>query len=85
MLGGARLEIFANYNTAYKKVALQRQTVEFVRRFVNYKNYKDVLLAVKNDIPKLLGYQTANIMLLDDTSQSLYAMTILENDATELE
>ena len=65
-LCGARLEIFGHFSSARKKITVQKNIIEFVRRFVNYKNYKDVIMAVKVEIPKLLGFQKASIMVLDE-------------------
>jgi hypothetical protein len=56
LLGGARLEVFSHFYSARRKVAIKRNVIDFVRKFVNYRNYKDVIMAVKNDLPKLLGY-----------------------------
>jgi len=56
MLGGARLEVFSHYYSARKKVVIKKNVIDFVRKFVNFRNYKDVIMAVKVDVPKLLGY-----------------------------
>jgi UDP-galactopyranose mutase len=56
MLGGARLEVFSHNYSARKKIIVKKNVIDFVRKFVNFKNYKDVIMAVKVDVPKLLGY-----------------------------
>ena len=56
MMGGARFEVFSNYYIARKKIKVKKDVIDFVRKFVNFRNYKEIIMAVKNDIPKLLGY-----------------------------
>lgn len=65
-MGSARLEVFAHYYAAKKKIAIQKNVIEFVRMFVNLKNYKEVVMAIKVEVPKLFGYQGASIMILDE-------------------
>ena len=84
LLGGARLEVFSNYYSARKKVIVKKNAIDFVRKFVNFKNYKDVIMAVKVDVPKLLGYHSASLMIFDEEQQSLFAMTLKENNSSEL-
>ena len=44
-----------------------------------FKNLKEVLLAVKYDLPNLLGYSQANIYLHDVVGKNLYAISLDED------
>ena len=79
LLGQTRFEIFNNLMVMDKKDQTLLNTIEFVKTFCSFKNLKQVLYSVKYDIPKLLGFTNANIYILDETLNSLYAMQIDED------
>lgn len=47
---------------------------------MNFKNNKQVLKAVKHDLPNLLGFQKASIFLLDEVQRNLYAVSIHDDN-----
>jgi len=44
---------------------MQKNTIDFIKNFMNFTNYKQVLRSVKDELPKLLGFQYASIYLMD--------------------
>lgn len=79
MLGHCRFDIFVNSGLVHKKMATQSEVIKFVHKFTNHKTFKDILQTVKYDIPKLLGFRSANIYLNEAQSQSLLALSVDED------
>jgi hypothetical protein len=78
MLGHCRFDIFVNSGLVFKKYRTQKEVIEFVQKFTNFKTVKEILKSVKNDVPKLLGFKAANIYLSEPESQSLLALSVDE-------
>ena len=47
-------------------------------KFVNTRTIKEVLISVKNELPKLLGYKHSNLFLLDETGLNIQAVGLDE-------
>jgi len=67
MLGAVRFEVFTNSALEMKKSLMHKNIIEFVQRFTNIKNFKDLLRSIKFEVPKLLDFKAANIYLYDST------------------
>lgn len=78
LLGLVRLEVFAGVTSAEQKDKIKAHTIDFTKRFMNFTNVKQVLGSIKHELPQLLGYQKANIYLLDTNVRSLYAISLDE-------
>jgi hypothetical protein len=51
MLGTSRLDIFSNILATEKKKSMTANIITFVKKFMNFTNYKEVVGAVKNQLP----------------------------------
>ena len=60
------------------KVKVLKNTIEFVQRFMNFTNLKQVLTSVRHDLPALMGFTHANIYQVDSTS--LFAVSLNEEN-----
>jgi hypothetical protein len=60
------------------KIATQKEVIVFATQFMDFKNTKQLLRAVKHDLPKLLGFSHANIMMHDAAGKNLYSISIDE-------
>ncbi len=56
--------------------------MSFVKRFINFVNLKEILRAVKKDLPKLLGYKHASIYIHDAKRDNLYTVNLDEDAET---
>lgn len=79
LLGFVRLQIFKSLLEQDQKKAVQKNVVAFVKRFINFVNLKEILRAVKKDIPKLLGYKQASIFMHDTEQNNLYTVNLDED------
>ena len=51
LLGTSRLDIFSNILATEKKKSMTGNIITFVKKFMNFTNYKEVVGAVKNQLP----------------------------------
>ena len=51
-----------------------------VKKWINIKSLKEVVLATKSDIPKLLGYEDVNLYISSKTQESLYIANVSDKD-----
>ena len=83
MLGAVRFEVFTNSALEMKKSLMHKNIIQFVQRFTNIKNFKDLMRSIKFEVPKLLDFKAANIYLYDSTEENLKALN-LDEDAERL-
>lgn len=83
MLGAVRFDVFTNSALEMKKSLMYGHIIEFVQRFTNIKNFKDLLRSIKYEVPKLLDFKAANIYIYDATQENLKALN-LDEDAERL-
>lgn len=62
---------------------MHKNIIEFVQRFTNIKNFKDLLRSIKFEVPKLLDFKSANMYIYDTTQENLKALN-LDEDAERL-
>lgn len=48
--------------------------IKFIERFVAFSDLKSILNSVKYEVPKLLGYEGANIYMYEEERDMLYAL-----------
>ena len=51
---------------------MQSQIFDLSREWMKFTNLKQVIRATQSEIPKLLGFEKANLLLLDRGGKSLY-------------
>ena len=71
LLAHTRLQAFTNAKLARQKATLKRNLLEFVCRFTNYYNFKQIVRSVRDEIPDLFGYEKACLFLKDSSGQNL--------------
>lgn len=79
LLGYVRLEVFKCFLEEDQKKTVQKKVVSFVKEFMNFVNLKQVLRAVKTEIPQLLGYKQASIYMHDAVRDNLYTVNLDED------
>jgi len=75
---GARFEIFVNRLIFQKKIDLRKDALLFIHKIVKYKTQKEVLLSVRHDVPKLLGFKSSSMFIIDETGANLCAIGLDE-------
>lgn len=80
MLGACRLDVFTNIALKLKKIQTQKDCLLLANNFSNFKSHKQILSAVKHDIPRLLGFSKGQLYLHETFSKSLYALSMDEEE-----
>ena len=77
----ARMQIFTYKIQLQHKESMKGRVIAFVGSFILNRSFKSLTLQVKKDVPKLLGYTQAEVLLYEPAKQGLYCMSIQEIDA----
>lgn len=59
--------------------------MQFVKRFMNFRNFKEILRSIKSELPYLMGFQAANIYLHDPAGKNLFSISINDESNTSPE
>lgn len=78
-LARLRFDIFTENMILEKKDQVKLNCIKFTERFVAYSDLKSILKAIRYDVPKLLGFQGANIYMYEEDKDNLYALQIDED------
>jgi hypothetical protein len=71
-----RMQIFTNHITTKHKSRMKSKVIKFVSEFIMTKTFKSMARMVKDDLPKLLGYEHTEMFLFDNVKNNLYCMSI---------
>lgn len=64
---------------------MKGRVIDFVTRFIQHRNFKSLTKQVKNELPMLLGYDQAEVLLYDNTEKNLYCMSIQAIDQDSID
>ena len=72
----ARLQIFTyNSQIEYKK-QMKSRVVSFVKEFVQHRTFRSLIGQIKQELPRLLGYEEAEVFMYDRQKNSLYCRSV---------
>ena len=55
---------------------MKYKVIKFAISFMQHRNYRSVIKHVKNELPGLLGFTSAEVFLLDGPNRNLYCMSV---------
>ena len=55
---------------------MKGRIIRFVSSFIQHRTFKSLISQIKTDLPKLLGYEKAEVFMFDNIKRNLYCMSI---------
>ena len=59
---------------------MKNRVIRFVGEFIEHRTFKSLIRQVKTDLPKLLGYGSAEVFMFDHPNKNLYCMSVPMED-----
>ena len=71
-----RTQIFVGERQKVQKAAFKGEILQFIKEYIKKDTYKSVICKIKEDLPRLFGYEEVEIMLHDQPTSTLYCMNV---------
>ena len=59
---------------------MKQRVIKFVIGFIQHRTFRSMIRHMKTDLPKLFGFQHAEVFMYDRPEKNLYCMSVRIND-----
>ena len=71
-----RTQIFVGERQKVQKAAFKGEILQFIKEYIKKDTFKSVICKIKEDLPRLFGYEEVEVMLHDQPTSALYCMNV---------